>query len=78
MKLKTIFDMGKKGAMGLLGSILALVFGIILVTSVLIPQLKNTSVVGWTTAEVTVFGLGSLTAIFGLVNAIANVFGLGY
>lgn len=70
--------MGKKGAVGLLGSILALVFGIILVTSVLIPQLKDTNTTGWTTAEVTVFGLGSLTAIFGLVNAIANVFGLGY
>lgn len=64
--------------MGMFSNVLALVFGVILVTSVLIPQLKTTNTSGWTTAEVTVFGLGSLAAIFGIVNGIANAFGTGF
>jgi hypothetical protein len=63
---------------GMFGGVLQLVMAVILVTSVLIPTLKNTTTTSWTTAEITVFGLCSLAAIFGLVNGIANLFGLGY
>lgn len=63
---------------GMFSGVLQLVMAVILVTSVLIPQLKNTNTTGWTTAEITVFGLCSLASIFGLVNGIANLFGLGY
>jgi hypothetical protein len=63
---------------GLFAGILQLVMAVILVTSVLIPQLKTTNTTGWTTSEIAVFALASLVAIFGLVNGIANLFGLGY
>jgi hypothetical protein len=63
---------------GMFGGILQLVMSVILVTAVLIPTLKLTNTTSWSTAEVTVFGLCSLAAIFGLVNGIANIFGLGY
>lgn len=63
---------------GMFSGILQLVMSVILVTAVLIPTLKNTTTTDWTTAEVTVFGLCTLAAIFGLVNGIANIFGLGY
>jgi len=63
---------------GMFAGILQLVMAVILVTSVLIPQLKNISTTGWSAAEVAVFGLASLVSIFGLVNGIANLFGLGY
>jgi hypothetical protein len=63
---------------GMFAGILQLVMAVILVTSVLIPQLKNTSTTGWTVSEIAVFGLASLVSIFGLVNGIANLFGLGY
>ena len=63
---------------GMFGGILQLVMSVILVTAVLVPTLKDTNTSTWSEAEVTVFGLCSLAAIFGLVNGIANLFGLGY
>lgn len=63
---------------GMFSGILQLVMAVILVTSVLIPQLKGTNTSGWTTSEVAVFALATLVSIFGLVNGIANLFGLGY
>lgn len=58
--------------------ILQLVMAVILVTSVLIPQLKGVNTTTWSVSEIAVFGLASLVSIFGLVNGIANLFGLGY
>lgn len=63
---------------GMFSGILQLVMAVILVTAVLIPQLKTTNTTGWTASEVAVFALASLVSIFGLVNGIANLFGLGY
>lgn len=62
----------------ILSGVLSLVFAVILITSVLIPTIKDANTTSWTTAETTIFGLASLAAIFGLVNGIANLFGLGY
>jgi hypothetical protein len=63
---------------GMFSGILQLVMAVILVTAVLIPQLKATCTTGWSVSEIAVFGLASLVSIFGLVNGIANLFGLGY
>ena len=62
---------------GLFGGVLQLVLSVILVTSVLVPTIKNSNTTGWTASEIAVFSLATLAAIFGLVNGIANVFGLG-
>ena len=76
---------------GMFGGVLQLVMSVILVTGVLVPILKTTNTTGyivnesgvlvtkgaWTASEVAVFSLATLAAIFGLVNGIANVFGLG-
>jgi hypothetical protein len=63
---------------GMFSGVLQLVMAVILVTAILIPTLKNTSTAGWSTSEIAVFGLASLASIFGLVNGIANLFGLGF
>jgi hypothetical protein len=63
---------------GMFGGVLQLVMAVILVVNVLIPTIKNGNTTGWTASEVAVYGLASLAAIFGLVNGIANLFGLGY
>lgn len=63
---------------GMFGGILQLVMAVILVVNVLVPTIKDANTTGWTASEVAVFGLASLAAIFGLVNGIANLFGLGY
>ena len=61
---------------GIFGGVLSLTLSSVLVTSVLIPTFRNTNTTGWTTAEITVFGLASLGAIFGLVYGVLTVFGV--
>jgi hypothetical protein len=63
---------------GMFQGVLQLVMAVILVTTVLIPQIKGVNTSTWTTSEIAVFGLASLVTVFGLVNGIANLFGLGY
>ena len=61
---------------GIFGGVLSLTLSAVLVTSVLIPTLKNSDQTNWTASEVTVFGLASLGAIFGLVYGVLAVFGV--
>lgn len=63
--------------MGVFSGVIQIVFAVILVTSVLIPTLKAVNQSGWSASEIAVFALASIVSIFGLVNGIANVFGLG-
>ena len=63
---------------GMFGGILQLVMAVILVVNVLVPTIKNANTTGWSASETAVFSLATLAAIFGLVNGIANLFGLGY
>lgn len=60
----------------LFSGILSLVLSVILVTSVVIPTLKNTNTSGWTTGEIAVFGLISLITLFGLVYGAGSIFGI--
>ena len=58
------------------GGIMSLVLSVVLITSVVVPTIKNANTTGWSTSETTVFGLVSLVAIFGLVYGAGNLFGL--
>jgi len=59
-----------------LGGIISLVLSIILIASVVMPTLKNTSTTNWTTSEIAVFGLVSIVIIFGLVYSAGAMFGM--
>ena len=59
-----------------MNGIISIVMAVVLITGVVIPLVKNTSTTNWTTAEITVFGLISLVSILGIVNGVAQIFGL--
>jgi hypothetical protein len=59
------------------GGILNITLAIILVSSVLIYQVKNTNTTGWTAGEVALWGTISLAAAAGVVYGVMQVFGMG-
>lgn len=59
------------------GGILNLTLGVVILSGVFITTVKNTNTSGWTTAEVALWGLLTLSGIAGLVYGVMQVFGLG-
>lgn len=70
------FKEGDKFMANMFGGIIGITLSVIMVTSVLIPTVKNTNTTSWTTAEITVFGLSTLMAVAGLAYGIGAMFGL--
>lgn len=60
----------------MLGGVLSLVLSVILVTEVVVPTVKNANTTNFTAAEIAVYGLITLIAIFGLVYGTGSIFGL--
>lgn len=62
--------------MAFVSGVIAITLGVIMVTAVLIPQIKGTNTDSWATSEVALFGVVSLGAIIGLVYGSFAIFGL--
>ena len=56
--------------------IISLTIGAVILASVFIYTIKNTSTVGWTSSEITMWGLLTLIAIVGMLYGVLNVFGI--
>jgi len=56
--------------------VLSLVMGIILVVSVVVPQVKSANTSGWSSSEIAVLGLISIVALLGLAYGAGAIFGL--
>jgi hypothetical protein len=56
--------------------IISLSISVVVLASVFIATVKNTSTTSWSTSEVTMWGLLSLIAIVGLLFGVMNVFGI--
>jgi len=56
--------------------IISLTIGAVILASVFIFTIKNTSTAGWSTSEIAMWGLLTLIAIVGLLYGVLNVFGL--
>lgn len=59
------------------GGILNLTLGVVILSGVFITTVKATNTSGWTTSEVALWGLLTLSGIAGLVYGVMQVFGLG-
>ena len=57
--------------------VISLTLGVIMVASVLIPQVKGTNTSTWEAGEVALWGVVSLGAIIGIVYGAFAIFGLG-
>ena len=62
--------------MSMMKGIISLTIGVIMVTTVLIPQLKNVNTTGWDTTEVALLSIGSIGALVGLGYGSFAIFGL--
>ena len=60
----------------MVGGIISLVLGVILVTNVVIPTVKNTNTDSWTTSEIAVFGLVTLGSLIGIAFGAFQIFGI--
>lgn len=60
----------------MVGGIISLVLGVILVTNVVIPTVKNTNTDAWTTSEIAVFGLVTLGSLIGIAFGAFQIFGI--
>lgn len=56
--------------------VISLTLGVIMVASVLIPQVKGVNTSTWDTGEIALWGVVSLGAIIGIVYGAFAVFGL--
>lgn len=56
--------------------IISITIGAVILASVFIYTIKNTSTSGWASSEIAMWGLLSLIGIVGLVYGVLNVFGL--
>ena len=56
--------------------IISLAISVVVLANVFIYTVKNTSTTGWSTSEITMWGLLSLISIVGLVYGVMNVFGI--
>jgi hypothetical protein len=59
------------------GGILNLTLGVVILAGVFITTVKATNTTGWSTSEVALWGLLTLSGIAGLVYGVMQVFGLG-
>jgi len=58
------------------GGVISLTLAVIMVSAVLIPQVKNTNTSTWSTSEVALFGVITLVSIAGIVYGAGNMFGI--
>lgn len=56
--------------------VLSIVISVVLVTGVVIPTIKGANTSGWTTTEITTYGILTIVAVIGLIYGVANVFGM--
>jgi hypothetical protein len=56
--------------------IISLAVGVVVLSGVFIYVVKNTSTIGWSSAEVSLWGLLTIVAIAGLVYGVLTVFGI--
>ena len=56
--------------------IISLTIAVVIMASVFIFTVKNQSTTGWSTAEISMWGLLTLVGIVGLLYGVLNVFGL--
>jgi hypothetical protein len=59
-----------------IGGIIQITLGAIILASVFIANIKSTNTTGWTTSEITLWGVLSLVGIIGLVVGVLQVFGI--
>lgn len=62
---------------GFVDGIISLTVGVILVATVFITTVKNQNTTGWSTTEVTLWGLLTLLGIIGIAYGVMRVFGIG-
>ena len=60
----------------LITGIISITIGAVILASVFIYTIKNTSTTGWSSSEVTMWGLLTLISIVGMVYGVMNVFGI--
>ena len=56
--------------------IISATLGVVMLSAVLIPQVKAVNTSTWTTGEVALWGVISLIAIIGIVYGIGSMFGM--
>jgi hypothetical protein len=56
--------------------IISLAISVVVLANVFIFTVKNTSTTGWSSSEVTMWGLLTLISIVGMVYGVMNVFGI--
>lgn len=59
-----------------IGAIISITIGAVILSSVYIYTIKNTSTQGWSSSEIAMWGLLSLIGIVGLLYGVLAVFGL--
>ena len=60
----------------MVSGIISLVLGVILITNVVIPTVKDTNTTGWSTSETAVFGLVTLGSLIGIAYGAFQIFGI--
>ncbi len=60
----------------MISGIISITVGAVILASVFIYTIKNTSTAGWDASEIAMWGLLSLIGIVGLLYGVLNVFGL--
>jgi hypothetical protein len=59
-----------------ISGIVSLALSVIILANVFINTVKTTNTSGWTSSEITLWGLLTLAAIIGIVFGVLNVFGI--
>jgi len=62
--------------MSFIKAAIGIVVAVVMTVSVIIPTLKGANITGWTSAEQSLFALGTTFAVLGLIFSIAAAFGL--
>lgn len=60
----------------MVGGIIAVTLGVIMLTNVFIPAVKNTNTSGWSTGELALWGVLTLGGIIGILYGTFAIFGL--
>lgn len=59
-----------------IAGIISLTIGVVVLANVFIFTVKNTTTAGWSTAEISLWGLLSLIGIAGIIYGVMSVFGM--